>query len=221
MLAGASESSIHPLAITGFERSRSLATTSNATPEKASRPFASSRDGFVIAEGAAVLVLEESSRALSRNAPIYAEIAGYGATSDAHHLTQPPTDGDGAYRSMRAALRSASLKPKDVGYINAHATSTPLGDIAEARAIQKLMLGEDGVEREDDVVVSSTKGATGHALGAAGAVEAVFSVLALRDGRVPMTLNLAKEGLDTAMPGFDYVQGDAQDRPGLKVVLVR
>lgn len=190
MIAGGAESCIHPLAFIGFERSRSLTTSFNLVPEQASRPFDKARDGFVIGEGAAVMVLESLSHALKRNAPIYAEVAGYGCSSDAHHITAPPPDGNGAFRSMKMALKNASLSPKSVDYINAHATSTPLGDVAENRAIKRLMLGTEGKQRAEDVNVSSTKGAIGHLLGAAGAIEAIFSVLTIRDGILPPTLNL-------------------------------
>lgn len=210
MVAGGAESCIHPLAFIGFERSRSLTTTFNDTPEQASRPFDVARDGFVIGEGAAVMVLESLSHALQRNAHIYAEVAGYGCSSDAHHITAPPSDGNGAFRSMRMALKNASLPPSSVDYINAHATSTPLGDLAENRAIKLLMLGDNGKQRAGEVNISSTKGAVGHLLGAAGALEAVFSVLAVRDGVLPPTLNLtALEGLEF---NCNYVPLKAQER---------
>ncbi|MCJ1368924.1 hypothetical protein MMC20_000131 [Loxospora ochrophaea] len=181
MLAGGAESCIHPLAITGFERSRSLTTTSNHEPQRASRPFNSSRDGFVIGEGAGVMVLEELSHALHRHRPIHAILSGYGTTSDAHHITAPPPDGNGAFRAMRQALKQAQVPPSKVDYINAHATSTPLGDEAETQAIRTLMLGEEGKANAEEVCVSSSKGAVGHLLGAAGAVEAVWSVKAIEE----------------------------------------
>ena len=200
MLAGGAESCIHPLAFTGFERSRSLTTDFNYAPSEASRPFAKDRSGFVIGEGAGVMVLEvrspakplsyvhmglinhqELNHALYRSAPIYAELAGYGTSADAHHMTAPLENGEGAFRSMKLALRNAKVPPAKVDYINAHATSTPLGDAAENCAIKALMLGEDGRCSANDVNVSSTKGAIGHLLGAAGAVEAIFAILAIRD----------------------------------------
>ena len=211
MLAGGAESCIHPLAFVGFERSRSLTTSYNEAPREASRPFDKARSGFVIGEGAAVLVLEELQHALSRKAKIYAELAGYGASSDAHHLTAPPPDGNGAVRAMKLALTHAQVPPSKVDYINAHATSTPLGDLAESRAIKTIMLGESGKARPEDVNVSSTKGAIGHLLGAAGAVEAMFSILAIRDGVMPPTLNLTDVDQDE---GFDcnYVPLEKQER---------
>lgn len=210
MLAGASESCIHPLAFAGFERFRSLSTSFNHVPEQASRPFDAARDGFVIGEGAAVLVLESLPHALARKSHIYAEVAGYGTSSDAHHMTAPPPDGNGAFRAMRLALKNASIPPSRVDYINAHATSTPLGDLAETRAVKSLMLGEDGKERGQDVNFSSTKGAVGHLLGAAGALEALFSVLAVRDGILPPTLNLTN--LEGSEFDCNYVALEAQRR---------
>lgn len=216
MIAGGAESCIHPLAFVGFERSRSLTTSFNDYPEQASRPFDAARDGFVIGEGAAVLVLESLPHALERNAKIYAEIAGYGMSSDAHHMTAPPPDGNGAFRSMRMALQDAKLSPSKIDYINAHATSTPLGDLAENRAIKGLMLGENGKRRPEEINVSSTKGATGHLLGAAGAIEALFSILAIEDGILPPTLNLMD--LEEAEFDCNYVPRVAQRRD-VEVVL--
>ncbi|KAL8695066.1 MAG: hypothetical protein Q9218_000434, partial [Villophora microphyllina] len=226
MLAGAAESCIHPLAFTAFERSRSLITTSNHIPRNASRPFAKSRSGFVIGEGAAVLVLEELGHALSRSAKIYAEVAGYGTAADAYHITAPPPKGDGALLAMKKALKNASLEPKEVDYINAHATSTPLGDAAENHAIRTLMLEPlNGKSDAGEINVSSTKGAIGHLLGAAGAVEALFSVLAIRDRVLPPTLNLHElgngggSGKDEEGWDCNYVPLKKQEREQVDVVL--
>jgi 3-oxoacyl-[acyl-carrier-protein] synthase II len=181
MVAGGSESCIHPLALAGFARSRSLATAFNGDPASSSRPFDRNRGGFVIAEGAGVVILEELEHAKARGADIYAEVRGYGCSGDAHHITAPREDGHGAFLAMKRALKNAGIRPKEVDYINAHATSTPLGDAAENSAIATLMLGEGGVEKESQVAVSSTKGAIGHLLGAAGAIEAIFSILAVKE----------------------------------------
>ena len=181
MVAGGSESCIHPLTFAGFGRSRSLSTNYNHDPSASCRPFDQDRNGFVVAEGAAVVVLEELEHAKSRGANILAELKGYGCSGDAHHMTAPREDGSGAFLAMKRALKNAQIKPRQVDYINAHATSTPIGDSAEAQAISSLMLGEDGVENQGDVTVSGTKGAIGHLLGAAGAVEAIFSILAITE----------------------------------------
>jgi 3-oxoacyl-[acyl-carrier-protein] synthase II len=181
MLAGGAESCIHPLAIAGFARAKSLATKYNDSPSQASRPFDKDREGFVIGEGAGVLVLEELEHAKKRGAQIYAEVRGYGTAADAHHITAPPEDGNGALRSMKLALKNARIAPKDVDYVNAHATSTVLGDLAENRAIKNILLGDSGKDRASEINVSSSKGAMGHLLGAAGAVEAIFSVLAIHE----------------------------------------
>lgn len=181
MIAGGSESCIHPLTFAGFGRSRSLSTISNDEPEKACRPFDKSRAGFVVSEGAAVMILEELEHAKRRGANILAEVRGYGLSGDAWHMTAPREDGSGAFLAMKRALMNAGVKPAEVDYINAHATGTVVGDAAEAAAIRSLMLGDDGAEKEGEVNVSSTKGAVGHLLGAAGAVEAVFAVLAIKE----------------------------------------
>ncbi|KAJ6149764.1 hypothetical protein N7471_000963 [Penicillium samsonianum] len=190
MVAGGAESCIHPLAIGGFARARSLATGFNDTPEKASRPFDADRAGFVVGEGAAVMVLEELEHALARGARIYAELRGYGCSSDAYHMTSPKVNGEGAFMAMKKALKQAQLRPAAVDYINAHATSTIVGDAAENAAIKALLLGPDGKDKAADVNVSSTKGALGHLLGGAGAIEALFSVLAIHENTMPPTINL-------------------------------
>jgi len=183
MIAGGAESCIHPLTFAGFGRSRSLSTAFNHAPEASCRPFDADRDGFVVAEGAAVVILEELEHAKTRGANILAEVRGYGCSGDAYHMTAPREDGSGALAAMKRALRNAGVKPKEVDYINAHATGTQVGDVAEAVAIRSLMLSEDGVDAESKVTVSSTKGAHGHLLGAAGAIEALISILAITEVR--------------------------------------
>ncbi|EXJ93046.1 3-oxoacyl-[acyl-carrier-protein] synthase II [Capronia epimyces CBS 606.96] len=207
MVAGGAESCIHPLAIGGFARSRSLATQFNAEPHLSSRPFDSKRSGFVISEGAACVILEELEHAKRRGARIYAELVGYGNSADAHHLTAPQEDGSGAYLAMKKALKLAQIPPSAVDYINAHATSTPLGDAAENQAIKALMLGPLGKKQASQINVSSTKGALGHLLGAAGAIEAIFSILAIHENALPPTINLCSVG-----ENFDcnYVANTAQ-----------
>ena len=174
----------------------------NETPARASRPFDSDRDGFVMGEGAGILVIEELEHALRRGAKPLAEIVGYGTTADAYHITSGPEDGDGARRAMQGALRQASLKPGDIQHLNAHSTSTPIGDVSELEAI-KAVFGRDG-----KIAVSATKSATGHLLGAAGGAEAIFTILALRDQAAPPTLNL--ENVDPAAEGIDIVAGEAR-----------
>ncbi|KAF2138235.1 uncharacterized protein K452DRAFT_311602 [Aplosporella prunicola CBS 121167] len=220
MVAGGAEACIHPLAMAGFARARSLAADWNAEPARASRPFDRERAGFVIGEGAGVLVLEELTHALARNARIYAELAGYGLSSDAHHMTAPRADGSGPFLAMQRALRHAGAAPGDVDYVNAHATSTPLGDAAENAAIKALLLGEGGWSRPSEVSVSSVKGAVGHLLGAAGAVEAIFTVLAMHEGILPPTLNLDNPGDPPEDFTCNYIAETAQQRrSGVRVAL--
>ncbi|KAH0331952.1 ketoacyl synthase domain-containing protein, partial [Aureobasidium melanogenum] len=211
MVAGGAESCIHPLAVAGFARARSLATDWNDNPQKASRPFDKSRAGFVIGEGAGVVVLEELEHAKARGASIYAEVKGYGLSSDAHHMTAPQEDGQGPYLAMKRALKQAGIKPGSVDYVNAHATSTVLGDAAENRAIKTLLLGEDGYTSASQVNISSTKGAVGHLLGAAGAAETIFTVLALQNNTLPPTLNLEQAGDPATDFSCNYVPNTAQD----------
>ncbi|KAJ5653645.1 3-oxoacyl- synthase [Penicillium lividum] len=209
MVAGGAESCIHPLAVGGFARARSLATDFNDNPEKASRPFDADRKGFVVGEGAGVLILEELEHARARGAHIYAELRGYGCSSDAHHMTAPKENGEGAFMAMKKALKQAQLPPSAVDYVNAHATSTVVGDAAENAAIKSLLLGPEGKQKAEDVNISSTKGAIGHLLGGAGAVEAVFTTLAIQDNVMPPTINL-----DRLADGFDcnYAPNHAQSR---------
>ena len=183
MIAGGAESAITPLGVGGFSAMKALSTR-NDEPERASRPFDKERDGFIIAEGSGIVILEERESALRRGAKVYAEVAGYGANGDAHHMTAPAPEGEGAARCMRLALKDASLAPRDVDYINAHGTSTEYNDLNETQAIKKVF-GEHAFK----LAVSSTKSMTGHLLGAAGAVEGVFSVLALKTGIIPPTIN--------------------------------
>ncbi|MBR1734250.1 MAG: beta-ketoacyl-ACP synthase II [Alphaproteobacteria bacterium] len=184
MVAGGTEAAVCRAGIAGFSAARALSTERNDSPEKASRPWDKSRDGFVMAEGCGIVVLEELDHAIKRGANIYAEIVGYGMSSDAYHVTAPLADGDGAYRAMREALRSANLSSDKIDYINAHGTSTQAGDVGELRAVERL-LGEN-----TKASMSSTKSAIGHLLGAAGAVEAIFTTLALKNQVAPATLNL-------------------------------
>ncbi|KAG5996714.1 hypothetical protein E4U43_002815 [Claviceps pusilla] len=209
MVAGGSEACIHPLTFAGFGRARSLATAYNHDPPGACRPFDAERNGFVVAEGAAVLVLEELEHAKARGARIYAEVRGYGLSGDAHHMTAPREDGRGAFLAMKRALKHAQIKPREVDYINAHATGTQVGDVAEATAIHRLMLGEEGKASEEQVTVSSTKGSIGHLLGAAGAIEALFAILSIHEGVVPATQNLHTPDVGFK---FNFVPLEAQQR---------
>jgi 3-oxoacyl-[acyl-carrier-protein] synthase II len=205
MLAGGAESTICPIGIAGFAQARALSTNFNDQPERASRPYDEARDGFVMGEGAGVVVLEEYEHAKARGAKIYAEVAGYGLSGDAYHVTAPHPEGSGAFRSMEMALRKAGMSPSDIDYINAHGTSTPLGDELELGAVRRLFGDAIGA-----VSMSSTKSAIGHLLGGAGAVESIFCILALRDQIVPPTLNL--DNPSPSCVGVDLVPYKAKQR---------
>jgi 3-oxoacyl-[acyl-carrier-protein] synthase II len=210
MLAGGAESTVCPIGIAGFAQARALCTTFNATPEKASRPYDRDRDGFVMGEGAGVVVLEEYERAKARGAKIYGEVIGYGLSGDAYHVTAPQPEGSGAYRSMAMALKKSGLALSDIDYINAHGTST-MADLIELGAVKRLFGGDIA-----NVSMSSTKSAIGHLLGGAGAVESIFCILALRDQIVPPTLNL--DSPDEGTEGVDLVPHVAKKRT-VKAVL--
>jgi 3-oxoacyl-[acyl-carrier-protein] synthase II len=203
MVAGGAESTINRIGIAGFAASRALSTSFNDNPTAGSRPWDKDRDGFVMGEGAGIVVLEEYEHAKARGAKIYAEVIGYGMSGDAHHITAPAEDGNGGFRAMQAALKRAKLNPADIDYINAHGTSTPLGDEIELGAVKRLF-GDHAYE----LTMSSTKSAIGHLLGAAGAVEAIFSILALRDQVAPPTLNL-----DNPSEGCDIDLAPKQAKP--------
>tara|TARA_R100000005_G_scaffold96161_1_gene81108 strand:- start:2059 stop:3318 length:1260 start_codon:yes stop_codon:yes gene_type:complete len=204
MVAGGAEGAICRLGIAGFASAKALSKGYHDAPETASRPYDKGRDGFVMGEGAGVVVLEEYEHAKKRGAKIYAEVVGYGLSGDAHHITAPASDGDGGYRSMQMALRKSGLNPDDIGYVNAHGTSTPLGDEIEVNAVKRLF----GANAKN-LAMSSTKSAIGHLLGAAGGVEAIFSILAMRDGIMPPTINLhdPSDGLE-----INLVPNKAQEK---------
>jgi len=205
MVAGGAEAAVSRIGIAGFSAARALSTNYNDTPEKASRPWDKDRDGFVMGEGAGIVVLEEYERAKRRGATIYAELVGYGMSGDAHHITAPADDGNGGFRSMRNALRDAGLSPEDIDYVNAHGTSTPLGDEIELGAVKRLF-----GDATKSISMSSTKSAIGHLLGAAGSVEAIFCIQAMRNSLVPPTLNL--DNPSESCTGIDLVPHKAKER---------
>jgi len=205
MVAGGTESPISRLALAGFAACRALSTHFNDAPTRASRPYDRDRDGFVMGEGAGIVVIEELEHARARGAKIYAEVIGYGLSGDAYHITAPAEDGDGAYRCMQMAIRRAGITPSEIDYVNAHGTSTPMGDEIELGAVERLF--GDAAER---LTMSSTKSAVGHLLGAAGAVEAIYSVLSIRDNMAPPTLNLDNPSVETPI---DLVPHEARSKP--------
>uniref|UniRef100_UPI003983925D beta-ketoacyl-ACP synthase II n=1 Tax=Phenylobacterium sp. TaxID=1871053 RepID=UPI003983925D len=200
MVAGGAEASVVPVGIAGFIACRAMSTNFNDTPQKASRPYDKDRDGFVMGEGAGIVVVEELEHALARGAKIYAEVIGYGMAGDAYHITAPAEDGDGGFRAMKAAIKDAGIDAADIDYINAHGTSTPLGDEIELNAVQRLL--GDAAAR---ATMSSTKSATGHLLGAAGAIEAAFTCLAIRDQIAPPTINLDNPSVETQIDLVPHV----------------
>ncbi|MET0669824.1 MAG: beta-ketoacyl-ACP synthase II [Xanthobacteraceae bacterium] len=204
MVAGGTESPVNRISLAGFAAVRALSTGFNDRPTQASRPYDRDRDGFVMGEGAGVVVLEEHEHAKARGAKIYAELIGYGLSGDAHHITAPTPDGDGAFRCMQAAMKRAGIQPSDIDYINAHGTSTPLGDEIEVGAVQRLV-----GNAASKISMSSTKSSIGHLLGAAGAVEAIFSIMAMRDNVAPPTLNLDNPSVETPI---DLVPHKARQR---------
>jgi 3-oxoacyl-[acyl-carrier-protein] synthase II len=204
MVAGGTEANLTPLTIGGFNAMKALSTR-NDEPEKASRPFEKNRDGFVVAEGAGIMILEELDYALKRKARIYGELIGYGYTGDAYHITAPSPGGEGAARCMRMALKDAGTKPEEVDYINAHGTSTSLNDLTETEAI-KTVFGELAYK----IAISATKSMTGHLLGAAGSTEAIFTLLAMRDGIIPPTINYEEPDPQCDL---DYVPNMARRQP--------
>ena len=209
MLAGGTEAPVTRIGIAGFGAMRALSRR-NDDPKRASRPFDAGRDGFVMGEAGAIIVLEELEHARARGAKIYAELLGYGLSSDATHVTEPDPTGENPARAMKMAFADAGIEPSEIGYINAHGTSTPLGDASETRVI-KLAVGEEEARR---IPVSSTKGATGHCLGAAGAVEAIFTVLAVTEGKLPPTINYEVPDPECDL---DYIPNEARDAPDLRI----
>ena len=205
MVAGGAEAAVCRIGMAGFAAARALSTGYNDDPQRGSRPWDTGRDGFVMGEGAGIVVLEELEHAKARGATIYAEVKGYGMSGDAYHITAPAEDGDGGFRAMQAALKRAGLTANDIDYVNAHGTSTPLGDLIEAGAVRRLL--GDAVS---NVSMSSTKSATGHLLGAAGAIEAIYSVKAVQTGDLPPTLNL--ESPEEAVADFDLVPLKTRNR---------
>ena len=205
MVAGGAEAAVCRIGMAGFAAARALSTSYNDTPEVASRPWDKGRDGFVMGEGAGIVVLEELEHAKARGAKIYGEIKGYGMSGDAHHITAPAEDGDGGFRAMQAALKRAGLAPSDIDYVNAHGTSTPLGDLIEAKAVARL-LGDAAA----NVSISSTKSATGHLLGAAGAIEAIYAIKTVQTGNLPPTLNLNDP--EDQVADFDLVPLNSRHR---------
>lgn len=204
IIAGGTEANITPLTIAGFNAMKAISTRNDA-PEKASRPFEKNRDGFIVSEGAGILILEDLEFALNRGARIYAEIVGYGYTGDAYHITAPPPDGEGAARCMRMAIRDAGLKPEEIDHINAHGTSTPLNDATETQAV-RTVFGEHAKK----IPISATKSMTGHLLGAAGSTEAIFTILSLREGVLPPTINYEEPDPECDL---DYVPNVARRTP--------
>ena len=205
MIAGGAEGAVCRLGVAGFAAARALSTGYNDRPTEGSRPWDKDRDGFVIGEGAGIVVLEEYEHAKARGAKIYGEIIGYGLSGDAHHITSPAADGNGGFRAMQAALKRAELNPEDIDYINAHGTSTPMGDGIEFGAVKRLF-----ANALDSVSMSSTKSAIGHLLGAAGAVEAIYSAKAIQTGVLPPTLNLDNPSDDCQ--GMDLVPKVAKEK---------
>lgn len=212
MIAGGAEAAICRVGVAGFNQLKALSTHFNDEPHRASRPYDRDRDGFVIGEGAGIVVLEEYEHAKARGAKIYGEIVGYGLSGDGHHVTAPAPDGNGGYRAMEAAMKRSGLTPDDIGYVNAHGTSTPLGDEIEFNAVKRMFGDAAG-----NMAMSSTKSAIGHLLGAAGAVEAIFSVMAMNEGVVPPTLNL--DNPSDGIEGINLVPHEAQQKSDIKAVL--